>query len=182
MQFDKGPPPTSSIKKQWFPGIFRWSIKIVILPFLLLDNAMERVARLFFSPPFIQVGECKKRGNCCYYVLIPKQKIKIINSLQNFWVTQINGFFFRGQYVLGEKGKKWRVMGCRYLKKNGSCGQHFFRPSICRNWPAIENFSIPRYLKGCGFKALVKDEKYKELLQQDSSTEKLKMFTEDDSK
>ena len=49
------------------------------------------------------------------------------------------------------EGKEMRVMGCRYLNREGMCDQYKLRPSICRQWPKIEHFGYPRILKGCGF-------------------------------
>ncbi|NCF70261.1 MAG: hypothetical protein GWP59_01030 [Chlamydiales bacterium] len=180
MRFDKIPDnPASGIKKRWLPSIIRWPIKLLILPFIFLDTAMHRLARCFFKPPFLQTGACKKRGNCCYYILIPWHRLSINNIIQSFWMTQINGFFFREKYVLDDENRKWRVMGCRYLKKDGSCGHHFFRPTVCRKWPLIEGYATPRYLKGCGFKALARDERQEMELNQDVAKEKLKMYQED---
>ena len=43
------------------------------------------------------------------------------------------------------------VMGCRHLRKDGSCGDYHLRPLICRQWPVIEHFGYPKVLKGCGY-------------------------------
>lgn len=150
-------PPEGGIPKQFVP---RWLAKIVqciCLPYVLLDLQAQKIARWFIKPPLVKAGQCKKRGNCCYYVRM--QHSKLLNPLQIFWATQINGFYFRSKKTqIGENGKRYYVMGCRHLKKDGSCGNYKLRPQICRNWPLIEYFGHPRLLKGCGFHAKPRDE------------------------
>lgn len=147
--------PIQGIPKQWlFPWI-RWSLKIILLPFIHLDLLTQRIARIFIRPPFKQVGSCKRRGNCCHYILIPEAK-GILGRLFYLWQTQINGFYLREPVAEEFEGKKVLVMGCRHLKKNGQCAHHFFRPMVCRKWPVIQHFGRPRILKGCGFKAVAR--------------------------
>jgi Fe-S-cluster containining protein len=71
-----------------------------------------------------------------------------------FWNTQINGFYLHSDEIYEYENHKVMVMGCRYLQKNGSCGNYLLRPMVCRKWPIIEHFGYPRMLKGCGFKAI----------------------------
>jgi hypothetical protein len=145
-------PPDGKIPKQWLPGIIRWPIRALLLPFVLLDLASQRFARQIVRPPFRQEGHCHQRGNCCYYVLIPEPK-GIIARLFYFWYTQINGFYLRQKEPIKSEGKNMVIMGCRYLQKNGRCGHYRLRPTLCREWPLIRYFGYPRILKGCGFRA-----------------------------
>src|SRR5580704_4063989 len=63
--------PIGGIPKQWIPSWIRWPIRLVFLPWVLLDLFAQRVARVFIRTPFKQIGSCKKRGYCCHYILIP---------------------------------------------------------------------------------------------------------------
>lgn len=150
-----GPPPDpeGGIPKQWLPGFIRWPIKCLFLPFVCLDVFAQKIAKKFFVPPYKEEGFCKKRGNCCHYVLLQKQR-SFLDRLQLFWNSQVNGFYLRSPKTKQIDGMEVYVMGCRYLQKDGSCGQYRLRPKICREWPIIETFGPPQRLKGCGYRAL----------------------------
>jgi hypothetical protein len=152
-----GPPPEpkEGIPIQRTPGWIRWPIRILFLPLMLLDLSMQKCARKLVQPPYRQTGGCLKRGNCCHYILIPKCK-GLLNWLNIFWNTEINGFYFRDRDIYESDGKPMFVMGCRYLKKDGRCGHYHLRPAVCRKWPMIEYFGYPRLLKGCGFKPVLR--------------------------
>ncbi len=146
------PLPEDGLKKQWLPYPIRWIFRVTFLPFILLDLTMQKIARGVIRTPFKQRGHCKKRGNCCYYILMKKNK-GLLKHLLIFWNTQVNGFFLRGHTIIDQRGNEKFVMGCRYLEANGKCSIYHFRPMVCRTWPRIEYFGYPKILKGCGYYA-----------------------------
>jgi len=147
------PEPKGGIPRQWIPAWIRWPIRILRLPWILLDLWSQKVARLIIRPPYKKVGQCLKRGHCCQYILIP-ESTGILGRLSFLFNTQINGFYLREEETYEYEEERVKVMGCRYLKKDGSCAHYRLRPTVCRNWPMIEYFGHPRILKGCGFKAI----------------------------
>lgn len=149
--------PKGGIPTQRLPGWIRWPLRSILLPFVLLDLAMQRVARWIIRPPYKQAGKCLKRGNCCYYIMMRKPR-GILGTLFHLWNTEVNGFYLRSQEVYEYEGKRVQVMGCRYLQKDGSCKHYRLRPMVCRKWPVIEHFGHPRMLKGCGFRAILKNQ------------------------
>lgn len=153
----KEPPldPVSGIPKQKLPSWVRIGLKIFFLPFLHLDLAMQKIAKKIIRPPFQQVGSCKRRGNCCHYILLPETK-GIWGKLFYFWHTEVNGFYLREGLDAEWEKEKVLVMGCRYLRKDGLCSQHILRPMVCRKWPIVEHFGKPRILKGCGYRVVVR--------------------------
>lgn len=152
---EQPPEPAGGIPPQTVPGWVRWPLRAVFLPFVLLDLGAQWTARRILKPPFRQEGQCKKRGNCCYYILIPESK-GLLKWINLFWNTEINGFYFRDYAVYEYEGMRMFVMGCRYLKKDGSCKHYRLRPAVCRKWPMIEQFGYPRILKGCGYRAALR--------------------------
>jgi hypothetical protein len=156
--------PEGGIPKQWVPASVRWSLRLFFLPFVLLDVAMQKFARLLIRPPFKKGGACKKRGNCCHYIMIRKPK-GLLGWVFKTWNTQINGFYLRSEEIYEYEKHHVMVMGCRYLQKDGTCKHYYTRPMVCRKWPVIEHFGMPRLLKGCGFKALPCNKKRKNSLQ-----------------
>jgi hypothetical protein len=151
------PEPEGGIPKQWVPAFIRWPVRALLLPLMLIDQCAQKAALLLIRTPYKREGKCLKRGNCCHYILVPEAK-GILGRLFYFWNTQMLGFYRRTPLVY-ESDQKKRVyaMGCRYLKKDGSCGHYTLRPAVCRKWPVIEYFGHPRIIKGCGFKAVPRD-------------------------
>lgn len=142
--------PLGGIQKQRLPSWGRWIIRILYLPLLHLELRTEKIAKFFIRPPFIQTGQCKRRGNCCHYIIFPELQ-GIIKKLFLFWNTEVHGFYKREGLEYEVEGKKIHVYGCRHLRKDGSCSNYSFRPKICRSWPLINYFAYPKILKGCGY-------------------------------
>jgi hypothetical protein len=155
------PPPAGGIPPQRLPGIIRWPIRTLLLPFVLLDILAVKLAKFFVPPPYRQEGGCMQRGNCCHYIIMEKPD-GIFGRLHYYWNTEINGFYPRNKEAQVYKGVEIVVMGCRYLQKNGSCGHYHLRPRTCRDWPLIEYFGKPQFLKGCGFRAAPRNPEKKE--------------------
>jgi hypothetical protein len=147
------PDPPGGIPRQWLPGWIRWPIRVLLIPWLLLDLWAQKVALWVIKPPFRQVGSCLKRGNCCHYILLPEPE-GILGKLNYVLNMQINGFYPRYPEAHEYDGERVIVMGCRYLQKDGKCKHYRLRPAVCRKWPVIEHFGRPRVLKGCGFKPI----------------------------
>jgi len=147
--------PEGGIPRQWLPGFVRWPLRLFLLPIILIDLAAQRVARWLIPPPFKRMGKCLRRGNCCYSILLPETK-GILGRVFYFWNTQVLGFYRQDGLVYESEGKRVYVMGCRYLQKDGSCKHYALRPVVCRKWPMIEYFGVPRIIKGCGFKAVLR--------------------------
>jgi Fe-S-cluster containining protein len=142
--------PKGGIPSPWLPEFFRKLVQLACYPVVLLDLTAQSIAKLFIRPPFRRVGSCKRRGNCCYYIVLKRTRGPL-GFLERFWATQINGFYYRNKKPVSYMGKSVHLMGCRYLKKDGSCGNYTLRPMICRTWPVIAYFGWPRILKGCGY-------------------------------
>lgn len=150
---EQPPEPEGGIPRQWLPSFIRFPLKLLCLPFIAIDLAMQKVARILIPPPFKIAGKCTRRGNCCHYIMIRKPKGPFAWAYL-LWNTQVNGFYLRSKEDYEYENHKVLIMGCRHLRKDGSCGSYRTRPMVCRKWPVIEHFGFPRILKGCGFKAV----------------------------
>lgn len=144
--------PLGGIPKQKLAPWIRKIVHCLFFPFLHLELLMEKIAKKIIPPPFKQVGACKRRGNCCHYILFP-ETTGIIKKIFLFWNTEVHGFYPRTNLSYTHEGKKVHVMGCRHLKQDGSCANYLFRPKVCRSWPLISCFGYPKILKGCGYQA-----------------------------
>ncbi|MCF7852782.1 MAG: YkgJ family cysteine cluster protein [Simkaniaceae bacterium] len=155
-------PPQRGIDRQWLPKGIRKFIQWICLPLVLMDLAAQKIARLIIRPPFKQVGQCKRRGNCCHYIMMKKSRFPF-HMIERFWAVQINGFYFRHDEPVHYDGREVHIMGCRHLKKNGSCNNYRLRPLVCRRWPVIEHFGYPKTLKGCGYQLRLRKGKSTEM-------------------
>lgn len=147
------PIPAKGIPKQKIPSWIRWPVRIFLLPFVTIDMWAQKFARFLIPPPYKKVGKCLKRGNCCHFIMMRKAK-GFLGWCYRIWYTEFHGFYLRTEEEYEYEEKPVLVMGCRYLKKDGSCAHYSLRPMICRKWPVIEHFGKPRILKGCGFKVV----------------------------
>jgi|GEM_PF-469976 len=164
-------PPTSHLPlpKKWLPRSLSFGLRVFLLPFVLLDQGAKKIARVFIRPPFKKTGECKKRGNCCYYITMRKRR-GIADKLQRFWMMQVHSFFLREKETFSEGGNEYYLLGCSNLQKDGKCSQYKLRPSICREWPIIEIFGYPKLLKGCGYWFVAKRKEHQHIVQEYSDS------------
>ncbi len=149
-----------AIPEQKLPGWIRWPLRILAYPFMMLEILSNKIVSTIVKPKYKIVGGCKKSGNCCRYIHLgwPKnRKLNLFSKLYVLWQTEVLGFYFK-DFDFVEDQEVTKVMGCRYLKEDGSCKHYRLRPGICRNWPKIHYFREPTILKGCGFKAVKRDE------------------------
>ena len=158
------PPPEGGIPAQRLPSWIRNIFRCGLLPFIIFDLSIQKLARKIIRPPFKQAGHCLQRGNCCHYIMIQKAN-GWWGKLYLLWHTEVNGFFLRSKEAQEYAGKEVHVMGCRHLQKDGRCGQYQLRPMVCRNWPIIEHFGTPRVIKGCGFRPIARTPDGEKLLQ-----------------
>lgn len=146
------------IPKQRLSPWLRWPLRVIAYPFMLMDIYSHRLVASIFKPKYKLTGQCKKRGACCHYIHMgwPKKgRLTLISKIYIYWQTEVLGFYFK-DFDFVEDKELTKVMGCRYLSKEGKCTQYFLRPGLCRTWPKIRYFREPSLLKGCGYKAVLR--------------------------
>ena len=143
------PPP------QRLPGVIRWMVRCVILPFVVLDFLIQRFFRFLVRSPYRLKGKCKCCGVCCRYILLEwsnyLDKFPLLGKLYIWWLTEIDGFYLLNFDFENEEGK-FRLMSCRYLSDKGVCKHYYTRSAICRQYPWIGYFRKPWFLPKCGYK------------------------------
>ncbi|MBT3394064.1 MAG: hypothetical protein HN411_03010 [Waddliaceae bacterium] len=138
------------IPKQWLSPLFRWPLRVIMLPFVALDMAANKIASSIVRPPRRKTGKCARCGKCCHYILITAPR-SFLGKGHLVWNTQVNGFYLRNTDPVDVDGEKMLVVSCRYLMKNGKCGCHILRPLVCRQWPRIERFGKEQITEGCSY-------------------------------
>lgn len=99
---EQPPNPPGGIPQQKVPSWIRWTVRALILPWIILDIQMQKIAKKLIRPPFKAEGGCLKRGNCCHYILLPKAK-GLLGRIFLLWNTEFNGFY------LGARIYTWRM-------------------------------------------------------------------------
>ncbi|MCP4502560.1 MAG: hypothetical protein GY822_21630 [Deltaproteobacteria bacterium] len=160
IQRQNGHLASSPVAPQRLPGFLRTGIQISVLPFLVLDQAIQRAMKRVVLRDFRREGSCQKSGACCKTIVVHlsplEVKVPFLRRLTLWWTTEVNGFVPRSFDVDTGEGET-RVFSCRHLKTDGSCDRYWARPGVCRSWPRQDWFLEPRVMKGCGFRFVSKD-------------------------
>jgi hypothetical protein len=119
----------------------------------MLDYVYRRMTRLFFKPSYVRQGRCLQCGQCCKEILIEAEPRYLRKRwLRNFfiwWNSYFNHLNLIGVFI--EEG--FMVFNCRKQLPSGKCGNYFFRPWFCREYPrGFKYFEMPCTLPGCGYK------------------------------
>lgn len=128
-------------------------IRRLILCFVLLDNILTNLAKKLFKTRWKRVGICQQCGNCCRLIILtmtPAQvKSKFFTDLSIRWISWLFGF----KLIRVDQENLSLIFSCRHLTPEGKCGNYFWRPNICRNYPLVDYFEEPKFLPGCGYEA-----------------------------
>ncbi|MBU0671710.1 MAG: YkgJ family cysteine cluster protein [Candidatus Margulisbacteria bacterium] len=127
-------------------------LKRFILCFVLLDNLLTNFSkRSLFRNKWQLEGACKKCGSCCkeiYLKITPRQLgSKMFARLAVKWITWLFDFIL----LRIDQENHYLVFTCKHVQPDGRCGNYFWRPSVCRNYPLVDYFEKPKLLPDCGF-------------------------------
>ncbi len=148
-------PVEQKVPVQKLSNWVRWPLRVLAYPIMMTDLLAQSLVQKIYKTQYVLEGSCKKRGACCQFIHMgwPKKgRISLFAKIYLFWQTEVLGFYFKS-FDFVEDGEITKVMGCRYLKGDGSCKHYFLRPAICRNWPKMHYMREPNLLKGCGYRA-----------------------------
>lgn len=131
----------------------RWLKRLIII-FVLLDNFLTQFVKTYIiRPRWKIVGKCKQCGVCCQEILLkatPRQlNSPLFMKIAIKWISWLFDFILlRVDYDNG-----YLVWTCKHRLPSGKCGNYFWRPNVCRNYPLVDYFDEPKFLPNCGFKA-----------------------------
>jgi hypothetical protein len=81
---------------------------------------------------------------------------RILRNFAIWWNKYFNKMRLIGCFI--EDG--YMVYACTLQLPNGKCGNYYWRPFFCREYPrAFKYFEIPTTLPRCGYKFLQKNRK-----------------------
>ncbi len=129
-------------------------LKRLIISIILLDNFLTNLPKkVLFRTRWVIEGKCKQCGVCCqeiYLKITPKQlSSKFFTNLAIGWTCWIFDFIL----LRIDYDNHYLIFTCKHRRLDGKCGNYFWRPNICRNYPLVDYFEEPKTLPNCGFKA-----------------------------
>ena len=130
-------------------------IKRLFIAIVLFDNLLTNLPKkLLFKTNWKVGGECKQCGVCCQEIFLkmtPRQiSSKFFTDLATRWTSWLFDFIL----LRVDHEYNYLVFTCHHLRPDGKCGNYFWRPSICRNYPLVDYFAKPKLLPDCGFEAI----------------------------
>jgi Fe-S-cluster containining protein len=150
------PPPPSGVPAQRLPAPARRALQLLVLPFVLLDVAAQRLVQRVLRPRWRLSGGCARSGHCCRYITQHASSGGLLvgrgaDRLLRWWATEVNAFYAR-DFDVGDGAEPGvTVYSCRNLTAEGTCADYAFRPALCRSWPRVGFFAKPHLHKGCGY-------------------------------
>jgi len=128
-------------------------MKRLIIIFVILDNFLTNSAKKIFRTRWVLTGRCRQCGNCCkeiYLKMTPNQmKSRFFTNISVRWISWLFDF----NLLRIDREHDYLVFNCKHLTPEGKCGNYFWRPNICRNYPLVDYFEEPKFLPGCGYEA-----------------------------
>lgn len=126
-------------------------LKRFLISIMLLDNLIMQGLKKFFPTRHKIAGTCRQCGVCCQEIhlkMTPRQIYsKFFRDLCIRWLSFLYDFYLlRIDYP-----RNYLVFSCKHKGKDGKCQNYFWRPAICRNYPLLDYFEKPVFLKGCGY-------------------------------
>jgi len=127
-------------------------LKRTIIAFVLLDNFLTNLPKkTFLKTQWKLEGSCKQCGKCCeeiYLKATPRQlSSKFFSGLAIKWITWLFDFIL----LKIDYDNFYLIFTCKHRRADGKCGNYFWRPNVCRNYPLVDYFEQPKVLPGCGF-------------------------------
>ena len=129
-------------------------LKRLIISLMLLDNFLSNFLKCYIvKTRWVLEGQCKRCGVCCQEILLRATKAQLksnfFRKLTIRWISWLFDFIL----IRVDYENNYIDFTCKQRTGSGSCGNYFWRPHICRNYPLVDYFEQPRPLPNCGFKA-----------------------------
>ncbi len=127
------------------------ALKKLLMISVLADNILTNLPKRMLGTRYKITGKCKKCGQCCREIYLKASRTQITNPLFSKlsvkWIEWL--FDFKLKWV--DLEDNYFVFECKNLRPDGTCGNYFWRPNICRNYPLVDYFDEPVFLPGCGY-------------------------------
>jgi len=131
-------------------------IKRAILALMIFDNWVTQGFKKVIPSRYKKEGQCRKCGACCREIHLRMTKKQIRNDffrdLAVRWISWLYGFVL----LKIDYSRCYLVFTCRHKDPGGLCGNYNWRPPICRNFPLVDYFEKPVFIKNCGYQTEIR--------------------------
>jgi hypothetical protein len=125
--------------------LFREAVRLLTEFDLGCMWALQKVIK----PSYEIRGSCDKRGVCCKHIIgDPPRFIK-----KSFLLRLYAGYHAAmHRFAVVARGPNDElIFACGHLQTDGRCGIYRYRPRLCRHYPILPFFGMPKLLPGCGY-------------------------------
>lgn len=119
--------------------------------FILLDNLITASLKKLFGSRYRLEGSCNKCGQCCREIYLKMTRAQFLSPLFTAVAVKWISWLFDFEFLRVDREVGDLVFRCRNQLADGRCGNYFWRPNICRNYPLVDYFEEPKLLPDCGY-------------------------------
>lgn len=130
-------------------AIMRWCLRWVFRFFAVLEIKILKGVQRIIPPRYDVVGECVKCGKCCKEILFNPPRFIRTTGLVHVFVLYHRLAHNFSPVARGPDDEI--IFACGHLKSDGRCGIHKWRPFLCRNFPVVPWFEVPKILPYCTY-------------------------------
>lgn len=124
-----------------------------------IDWGFRRISRIAVPYPYKRIGKCRVCGKCCEQIAFEMEKKYFKYQWWLHFLIFYNDFFNHLDFLEAVPEEELVLFKCRLINENGSCGNYFWRPVFCREYPRpYKYFQKPDTLPWCGFSFVDKRE------------------------
>jgi hypothetical protein len=125
--------------------------QLIAVGVIKLDLAAQGLVRTLAPPKYVLQGDCQRCGACCRSLVgDPPQVIKKSSVLLRTFIAYHRATHRFEAYARGPNGEV--LFRCGHLQTDNTCGIYWRRPLVCRTYPVVPSFGIPKLLPDCSYR------------------------------
>ena len=130
--------------------IARRIAQLIAVGIMQIDLAAQALVRFFVPPKYVLRGDCQRCGACCRSLVgDPPTVVKSSPLLLKAFIAYHRATHRFEAYARGPNGEV--LFRCGHLQNDNTCGIYWRRPSVCRTYPVVPSFGIPKLLPDCSY-------------------------------
>lgn len=131
--------------------VMRRIVQVIAVAIIKLDLAAQALVRLCIKPKHVLLGDCQRCGACCRSLVgDPPEVVKNNPLLLKGFIAYHRTTHRFEAYARGPNGEV--LFRCGHLQSDNTCGIYWRRPLVCRTYPVVPAYGIPRLLPDCSYR------------------------------
>ena len=138
--------------KPFIRETIRIPLLIIIRSIIWGDYLFRKLSRIAVPYPFKREGSCLQCGRCCLEIAFELNPHYFRFSWLIKSIKIYQSFFNHLDFINSYPKEGYLTFKCRDLTAKGECGNYYWRPVFCREYPRpYKYFEKPTTLPWCGF-------------------------------